>query len=61
MHVREHFSTARAFFETDVERRKGKIQKFEKKYKVRIRPRKDFEDMIRSIELEKEEKDKVAN
>jgi len=61
MHAREHLSTARAFFETDVERRKGKIQKFEKKYNVRIRPRNDFEDTIRSMEFKKKEKGKVAN
>lgn len=61
MHAREHFGTARAFFETDVKRRKNKIKKFETKYHVKIRPRNNFEDMIRRMEFKKKEKGEVAN
>lgn len=61
MHAREHFGTARAFFETDVKRRKIKIKKFETKYHVKIRPRNNFEDIIRRMEFKKKEKGEVAN
>jgi len=60
MRVREHFGTARAFFETDVKRRKTKIKKFETKYHVKIRPLNNFEDILRTIESQKKEKEKAA-
>jgi len=61
MRVREHFGTARAFFETDVKRRKNKIKKFETKYHVKIRPLNNVEDILRMIESKKKEKEKAAN
>jgi len=42
---------ARKQFETDVQRRKEKIEKFERKYGVTVRPRNTLEDVIRSLEL----------
>ena len=42
---------ARKQFETDVQRRKEKIEKFERKYGVTVRPRRTLEDIIRSLEL----------
>ena len=42
---------ARKQFETDVQRRKEKIEKFERKYGVTVRPRRTLEDVIRSLEL----------
>lgn len=47
---------ARKQFETDVQRRKGKIEKFERKYGVKVQPRGTLEDIIRSLEL-KEKKE----
>jgi len=61
IHAREYLNTARAFFESDVERRRAKIDEFEKKYKVRIRPRNDLEDMIRNMEFKRKEREKLAN
>ena len=47
---------ARKQFETDVQRRKEKIEKFERKYGITVRPRSTLEDVIRSLEL-KEKKE----
>jgi hypothetical protein len=47
---------ARKKFETDVQRRREKIEKFERKYGITVRPRSTLEDVIRSLEL-KEKKE----
>ena len=44
---------ARSKFEADIERRKGKIQSFERKYGVTIQPRATLEDVIRSLDIKK--------
>lgn len=46
---------ARALFEGDVKRRKAKIERFEEKYGVRIKPRESLEEVIRRLR-EAEEK-----
>jgi len=61
IHAREHLNTARAFFESDVERRRAKIDEFEKKYKVRIRPRNDLDDMIRNMEFKRKGREKLED
>lgn len=48
---------ARKQFKTDVQRRGEKIEKFEKKYGVTVRPHNTLEDVIRSLELKKKKKD----
>lgn len=48
---------ARAQFETDVQRRREKIEKFEQKYGIIVRPRNTLEDVIRSLELKKKRED----
>jgi len=48
---------ARTQFETDVQRRKEKIEKFKNKYGITVRPRNTLEDVIRSLELKKKEED----
>ncbi len=55
MYAREHLDTARRLFEVDVQRRKTKIEKFESKYNVRLRPSNSFEGIIKSMELKKKE------
>ncbi|RLI41679.1 hypothetical protein DRO69_11295 [Candidatus Bathyarchaeota archaeon] len=47
---------ARKQFETDVQRRKEKIEKFERKYGVTVRPRRTLEDVIRSLELKEKKR-----
>jgi len=47
---------AREQFETDVQRRKEKIKKFERKYGITVRPRRTLEEVISSLKL-KEEKE----
>lgn len=59
-HAHEHFDTARALFQGDLQRRQAKIKKFENKYNVKIRPRNSFEDIVRATKLEKKEKKKVT-
>jgi hypothetical protein len=44
---------ARSKFEADIERRKEKIQSFERKYGVTIQPRATLEDVIRSLDIKK--------
>jgi parallel beta-helix repeat protein len=44
---------ARTQFETDVQRRKEKIEKFKNKYGITVRPRNTLEDVIRSLELKR--------
>ena len=46
---------AQALFETDVERRRVKIEEFEKKYGVKIRPRDNLQDVVGSFEKKKEQ------
>lgn len=46
---------ARALFKGDVKRRKAKIERFEEKYGIRIRPRESLEEVIRRLR-EAEEK-----
>jgi len=48
---------ARSKFEADIERRKGKIQSFEHKYGVTIRPRATLEDVIKSLEIKKKKEE----
>ena len=48
---------ARTQFETDVQRRKGKIEKFKKKYGITVQPRNTLEEVIRSLELKKKKED----
>lgn len=48
---------ARTQFETDVQRRKGKIEKFKNKYGITVRPRNTLEDVIRSLELKRKKED----
>lgn len=48
---------ARTQFETDVQRRKEKIEKFKNKYGITVRPRNTLEDVIRSLELKKKRED----
>jgi len=48
---------ARTQFETDVQRRKGKIEKFKKKYGITVRPRNTLDDVIRSLELKRKRED----
>ena len=49
-----HLEGARARFQEDVKKRKVKIEKFEKKYNVNIRPHRTLEDIIKSMKLEEE-------
>ncbi|MEM3731646.1 MAG: NosD domain-containing protein [Candidatus Bathyarchaeia archaeon] len=54
-----HFAIASELFKKDVEARKQKITKFEEKYGVKLNPRENIEDIIRSVvskEKEKEQK-----
>jgi len=51
-----HLEVARNQFETDVKRRREKIEKFEQKYGIAIKPRSRLEDAITSLELEKEKR-----
>ena len=44
---------ARTKFEADVQRRQDKIEKFEQKYGITVRPRDTLEDVIRSLEPKK--------
>lgn len=60
MRAHKYLDTARAFFEADVKRRKAKIKKFEKKYKIKVRPRENFEDIVK-LEFEKKEKERVTD
>ena len=46
---------AQALFETDVERRRVKIEEFEKKYGVKIRPRDNLQDVVGSFGKKKEQ------
>ena len=51
------FVVAEELFKADIERRGLKIKEFEKKYGVKIQPRSNLEDVMRSLETkEKEEK-----
>lgn len=61
MQVRKHLDTARALFENDVKRRRAGIKKFETKYNVKIRTRKDFENIIKSMGFKKKEKKKAPD
>lgn len=56
LRVNKHLDTARTFFEADKKRRNTKIEQFEKKYNVKIRRPKSFEDVIRTLEFKKKEK-----
>jgi len=56
MQVCKHLDTARVLFENDAKRRKAGIKKFETKYNVKIRPRKDFKNIIKSMGFKKEKK-----
>ena len=47
---------ARALFELDVRKRGEKIESFEEKYGVKIRPRVSLEDIIESLKSRKEKK-----
>lgn len=49
-----HIEAARVQFETDVQRRREKIEKFEQKYGITIKPRCRLEDAITGLDLEKE-------
>jgi parallel beta-helix repeat protein len=51
-----HIEAARVRFETDVIRRHEKIEKFEQKYGITIKPRSRLEDAITSLELEEEKR-----
>ena len=51
-----HIEAARVRFETDVIRRHEKIEKFEEKYGITIKPRSRLEDAITSLELEEEKR-----
>jgi parallel beta-helix repeat protein len=59
--IHKHFENARTLFKEDVKRRKSGIKKFETKYNVKIRPHKDFENIIKRMGLKKKEKKKVSN
>jgi len=48
---------ARSKFEADIERRKEKIQDFERKYGVTIRPRATLEDVIKSLDIKKKKEE----
>jgi len=48
---------ARSKFEADIDRRKEKIQSFERKYGVTIRPRATLEDVIKSLEIKKKKEE----
>jgi parallel beta-helix repeat protein len=61
MNARKHLDATHALFEADVKRRKVKINKFETKYNVRIRPRNNFEDVIRRLRFKKKEEEKAAS
>lgn len=50
--------TARSQFEADVERRTKKIEKFEQKYGVTVKPRNTLEDIITGLELKKKKEEK---
>jgi chromosome segregation ATPase len=50
--------TARSQFEADVERRKKKIEIFEQKYGVTVKPRNTLEDIITELELKKKKGEK---
>lgn len=50
------FEIANALFKTDVERRRLKIEKFEDKYDLKIRPRDTLEDVIKTYEEKKKVK-----
>jgi hypothetical protein len=47
---------ARALFELDVRKRGDKIEKFQEKYRVNIRPRASLEDIIESLRSKKDKK-----
>lgn len=53
-------NSARADFEADVQRRREKIEDFQRKYSIAIRPRATLEDTIRSLELKKKKGDEQA-
>lgn len=53
---KKHLETARALFKTDVKTRKSKIKMFEKKYNLKIRPRDNFEKIIRAVKLKRDRK-----
>jgi DNA repair exonuclease SbcCD ATPase subunit len=46
-------NNARELFDADVRRRRAKIDEFQSKYGVEVRPRDTLEDVIRSLELKK--------
>jgi hypothetical protein len=46
-----HLEGARARFAEDVKKRKAKIEKFEKKYHVNIRPPSTLEEILEGIKL----------
>ncbi|MGA2768865.1 MAG: NosD domain-containing protein [Candidatus Bathyarchaeia archaeon] len=48
---------ARRQFEADVQRRKGKIEDFQSKYGIEVRPRDTLEDVIKNLELKKKRED----
>jgi len=48
---------ARTQFEADVQRRQDKIEKFEQKYGIPVRPRETLQDVIRSLELKKKKEE----
>lgn len=48
---------ARTQFETDVQRRGEKIEKFKTKYDITVRPHNTLDDVIRSLELKKKKED----
>ena len=50
---------ARTLFQADVQRRTEKIEKFEQKYGVTVRPRNTLEDTITSLELKKKKEEQA--
>jgi parallel beta-helix repeat protein len=49
---------ARSKFEADIKRRKGKIQSFERKYGVTIRPRATLEEAIKSLDIKRKKEER---
>jgi len=49
--------TARDLFEADVRRRRAKIEEFQTKYGIEIRPRDTLEDVMKNLELKKKTED----
>jgi len=50
-------NSARNQFETDVQRRKEKIEKFEGKYGIEIRPHDSLDEIVKNLELKRKKED----